>query len=35
MSDLANKKYIRKDLKESGVNFGLDTDRCPDWEGPD
>ena len=34
MSDLANKKYIKKDLKKSGVNFGPDIESCPDWEGP-
>ena len=28
MSGLAKKKYIKKDLKKSGVNVG------PDWEGP-
>ena len=34
MSGLANKKYIEKDLKKSGVNFGPDNESCPDWEGP-
>ena len=35
MPGLANKKYIKKDLKKSGVrNFGPDTESCPDWEGP-
>ena len=37
MSGLANKNYIKKDLKTSGVNFGPDTESCPDpdWEGLD